>query len=153
MMTLPQWLEAYDESHRHPFNIAMHKLCVPLIVLSLLGMLMALPGPLPWAWLAVLAGVAWYWRLSRQAALVMALLCSVGLLLLSAAQSAGWPLGYLSLLVFALAWAGQFVGHAREGRKPSFTQDLQFLLIGPLWTLRALWLRLGLIDRETSRGC
>ncbi|QEL57126.1 Mpo1 family 2-hydroxy fatty acid dioxygenase [Chromobacterium paludis] len=146
MMTLSQWLAAYDESHRHPFNIAMHKLCVPLIALSLLGMLMVLPGPLPWAWLTVLAGVVWYWRLSQQAALVMALLSSLALLLLTLAQSAGLPLGQASLLVFALAWVGQFLGHAREGRKPSFTQDLQFLLIGPLWTLRALWRRLGLID-------
>ncbi|MEN2426999.1 DUF962 domain-containing protein [Chromobacterium vaccinii] len=146
MMTLPQWLAAYDESHRHPFNIAMHKLCVPLIALSLLGMLIVLPGPLPWAWLAALAAVAWYWRLSRAAALVMAMLGGLALLLLTIAQSQGLPLGVVSLLVFAVAWAGQFAGHAREGKKPSFTQDLQFLLIGPLWTLRALWRRLGLIE-------
>ncbi|OHX12264.1 DUF962 domain-containing protein [Chromobacterium sphagni] len=148
MMTLPQWLAAYDESHRHPFNIAIHKLCVPLIVLSLLGMLIALPGPLPWAWLLWLGAVLWYWRLSRPVALVMAVLCSLALLLLTIAQSQGLPLGYASLLVFALAWAGQFAGHAREGRKPSFAQDLQFLLIGPLWTLRALWRRLGLLRND-----
>ncbi|AXE35180.1 DUF962 domain-containing protein [Chromobacterium phragmitis] len=146
MMTLPQWLAAYDESHRHPFNIAMHKLCVPLIVLSLLGMLTALPGPLPWAWLATLAVVAWYWRLSPRAALVMAILGGLALLSLAWLRDAGLPLGQASLLVFLLAWIGQFWGHAREGKKPSFTQDLQFLLIGPLWTLRAVWRRLGLID-------
>jgi uncharacterized membrane protein YGL010W len=41
----------------------------------------------------------------------------------------------LALIVFVLAWIGQFIGHEIEGKKPAFFKDLQFLLIGPLWTL------------------
>lgn len=41
----------------------------------------------------------------------------------------------LSVIVFVIAWIGQFVGHQIEGKKPSFFKDLQFLLIGPLWLL------------------
>ena len=33
-----------------------------------------------------------------------------------------------SLCVFVIAWIGQFYGHKIEGKKPSFLQDLQFLL-------------------------
>ena len=40
-----------------------------------------------------------------------------------------------SLVVFILAWVGQFYGHKIEGKKPSFLQDLHFLLIGPVWVL------------------
>jgi uncharacterized membrane protein YGL010W len=46
-----------------------------------------------------------------------------------------WTAPFPHELLFTLAWIGQFVGHAIEGRRPSFFQDLQFLLIGPLWLL------------------
>jgi uncharacterized membrane protein YGL010W len=37
-----------------------------------------------------------------------------------------------------VAWIGQFVGHKIEGKKPSFFEDLQFLLIGPAWVVNSL---------------
>lgn len=49
----------------------------------------------------------------------------------------------VSITVFVLAWIGQFIGHKIEGRKPSFLQDLAFLLIGPLWVNRFLLQKLG----------
>jgi uncharacterized membrane protein YGL010W len=49
-----------------------------------------------------------------------------------------------SLVIFVAAWIGQFIGHAIEGKRPSFFKDLQFLLIGPLWLLAAAYRRLGL---------
>jgi len=39
----------------------------------------------------------------------------------------------LYLTIFALAWIAQLIGHKVEGGSPSFLEDLQFLLIGPLW--------------------
>ena len=54
------------------------------------------------------------------------------------------PLWAVSTAVFALAWVGQFVGHAIEGKRPSFFKDVQFLLIGPLWLLAAAYRRVGL---------
>ena len=54
------------------------------------------------------------------------------------------PPGVFFFLVFAGAWIGQFVGHSVEGTRPSFFKDLQFLLIGPLWLLAALYRRLGI---------
>jgi uncharacterized membrane protein YGL010W len=47
-------------------------------------------------------------------------------------------------VLFIVAWIGQFIGHAIEGRRPSFFKDLQFLLIGPLWLLADLYRRIGL---------
>ncbi|MBN3004839.1 DUF962 domain-containing protein [Chromobacterium alkanivorans] len=132
-------MQEYDLSHRHPVNIRIHKICVPAIVFALLGLLASVPAPLNPAWLAVAAGLAFYWRLGRAAALAMAALCLPMLLALEAAARAGLPLALPALALFVVAWIGQFVGHAIEGRKPSFLRDLQFLLIGPLWTLRR-WL-------------
>jgi uncharacterized membrane protein YGL010W len=49
-----------------------------------------------------------------------------------------------AIVVFVVAWIGQFIGHKVEGHRPSFFTDLVFLLIGPLWTLRKLYQRLGI---------
>jgi len=54
------------------------------------------------------------------------------------------PLWAVSAAVFAVAWAGQFIGHAIEGKRPSFFKDMQFLLIGPIWLLAAVYRRAGI---------
>ena len=51
-------------------------------------------------------------------------------------QVTGLNLEMVALTVFTLAWVGQFYGHKVEGAKPSFFEDMLFLLIGPLWTLK-----------------
>lgn len=39
----------------------------------------------------------------------------------------------VGLSMFGVGWAFQFVGHAFEGKKPSFTKDPKYLAIGPVW--------------------
>jgi uncharacterized membrane protein YGL010W len=43
--------------------------------------------------------------------------------------------------MFTAGWALQFIGHAFEGKKPSFTRDLRYLLIGPVW-ISVEWIEL-----------
>jgi uncharacterized membrane protein YGL010W len=50
----------------------------------------------------------------------------------------------LSIAIFVVAWIGQFIGHKIEGKKPSFLDDLRFLLVGPLFVLSFLYRRLHL---------
>ena len=45
---------------------------------------------------------------------------------------------------FVIAWAGQFIGHKIEGKKPSFFEDIQFLLIGPAWLLSFIYRKLNI---------
>ena len=54
------------------------------------------------------------------------------------------PLWRISLCIFVIAWIGQFIGHKIEGKKPSFFQDLQFLLIGPAWLLSFFYNKIGI---------
>ena len=54
------------------------------------------------------------------------------------------PLWLICATLFVLAWIGQFVGHAIEGKRPSFFKDVQFLMIGPLWLLANLYRRAGI---------
>jgi uncharacterized membrane protein YGL010W len=54
------------------------------------------------------------------------------------------PLWLVSIIIFVLAWIGQFYGHKVEGKKPSFFKDIQFLLIGPAWLMHFVYKRLGI---------
>jgi uncharacterized membrane protein YGL010W len=58
-------------------------------------------------------------------------------------RSSALPLWGICLLLFVLAWIGQFIGHAIEGKRPSFFKDVQFLMIGPLWLIADVYRRLG----------
>ena len=44
----------------------------------------------------------------------------------------------LAAFLFVVGWIVQFVGHAFEGKMPSFFRDPTFLAIGPLWLWRKL---------------
>jgi uncharacterized membrane protein YGL010W len=39
----------------------------------------------------------------------------------------------VGLSMFGVGWTIQFVGHAFERKRPSFTRDWRYLLIGPVW--------------------
>jgi uncharacterized membrane protein YGL010W len=54
MKTLNQWLNEYGESHRHPTNRWIHKICVPLITFSTLGLVSDIP-------VGQLATTGWNW--------------------------------------------------------------------------------------------
>ncbi len=152
MRTIQQWLDEYGESHRNAFNKFMHWLCVPLIVFSLLGLLWLLPfpeariGPLPvnWCLLFLLFSLAYYLLLSWRLAIGMLLVCVMVYSLLVWLDTRLENLLLIYGSIFIIAWIGQFVGHQVEGRRPSFFKDVQFLLIGPLWLLSAVYRKLRL---------
>jgi len=133
-------LAKYSESHLNHANEIIHFVCVPVIVFTLLGLVWALH---PLAAVAVtMAALVYYIRLSPPFAIGMALMSALMLGLLSLMPApAVLP---LSIAIFVLAWIGQFIGHKIEGKKPSFLDDLRFLLIGPLFVLSFLYRRLKL---------
>ncbi|WP_400191357.1 DUF962 domain-containing protein [Hymenobacter sp. B81] len=150
---LSSLLAEYGESHQNPTNKLVHWVCVPLIMFSLLGLLWAIPVPaavqrlspwLNWATLVMLLAVVYYLRLSVPLALGMVVVSTgMALLLRLVETQVALPLWIVCLVVFVLAWVGQFWGHKVEGKKPSFLKDVQFLLIGPLWLLHFIYRRLG----------
>ena len=133
MRKLDTLLNQYGETHQNPVNKAIHWVCVPLIMWSALAAMWIL-SPIATCILVSLA-LVYYARMS--------LAMAVGMLAMAALMIIPVPLlGERALLiaaaVFVLAWIGQFVGHAIEGKRPKFLQDLQFLLIGPAWILRQI---------------
>ena len=99
---------------------------------------------LNWATLAAAAALIYYLVLSP--ALALGLLLAFAVLLAITRLLAGlpWPLWLTSIVIFVIAWIGQFIGHAVEGKRPSFFKDIQFLLIGPLWLLASAYRRLSI---------
>ena len=159
MTGLAQWLETYGICHQHPANRIIHHICVPLIQFSLLGLLWLVRLPVPDAWpyaltnmasLIVMLAMLYYFILSWRIATGMLLMSLLMLLAIQQIHSTGY-LFDVSLVVFIVAWAGQFWGHHIEGRKPSFFDDVRFLLIGPLWVLAHLYRRLGIAVDSASQ--
>ena len=140
--TIDVLLDQYSDSHRNPTNELIHFVCVPVIVFTLLGILWSIHPVL--AIVAVLAALVYYFRLSPPFAFGMLLMSAVMLAVL-ALMPRGTVLP-MSIAIFVVAWIGQFVGHKIEGKKPSFFDDLRFLLIGPLFVLGFLYRRLNLAD-------
>jgi uncharacterized membrane protein YGL010W len=133
-------LVQYADSHRNPTNELIHFVCVPLIVFSLLGILWAIHPLLALA--ASAAAMVYYFKLSP--AFAYGMLAMVALMLGLLALMPAFTVLPLSTAIFVVAWIGQFIGHKIEGKKPSFLDDLRFLLIGPLFVLGFLYRRLNL---------
>jgi len=131
-------LAHYAQSHQNPRNERIHFVAIPLIMLSLLGLLWAAH---PWLALGfVAASLVYYARLSVVFLLAMAALSAIALALVHAMGSLVLP---LSAAIFVAAWIAQFVGHKIEGKKPSFFEDLRYLWVGPLFVLSKLFAKLG----------
>jgi uncharacterized membrane protein YGL010W len=151
--SIHQWFDAYGESHRNPTNKLIHWICVPTIYFCVVALLWCIPSPFGPDLLSsggvakivvVLVGL-FYLRLSLTITLGM-MAFSIACLALASwlDQQAPWPLWAISLALFMLAWIGQFYGHKVEGRKPSFIDDLQFLMIGPAWLMGSIYRRMGI---------
>ena len=48
----------------------------------------------------------------------------------------------LGIAMFVFGWILQFIGHAFEGKPPSFFSDHSFLIVGPVWYAKRFWSRL-----------
>lgn len=144
MRSLNSMLDEYSESHQNRFNQIIHKYCVPTIMFSILGLLWAIPSPnlfgnnFNWASIVAVLVMFYYLLLSRKYFYIM--LPVVGIMYFGNYALAQTDyLLVISIIVFIISWAFQFWGHKVEGKKPSFIKDLLFLLIGPLWVMKALF--------------
>jgi len=151
--TMNAWFAAYGESHQHPTNKAIHWVCVPVIYFCVIGLLWSIPMPdaPPFSKPHIVAKLAvglvgvFFLQLSFSIMIGMMVWSLICLLICQMLGSyLPWPLWALCVLLFIAAWIGQFLGHRIEGRKPSFVDDLKFLLIGPAWLLSFVYRRLGI---------
>lgn len=156
MKTMQDWFDAYGESHQNTLNKAFHWVCVPVIFFTIIGLLSTVPLPfigyegdngtyLHLGSVVIALGLIFYLRISLPMFLGMALFSYLVLFVNKRlAQEINMNYALFNLILFVLAWVGQFIGHIIEGKKPSFFQDLQFLLIGPAWLMGFIYRKVGL---------
>lgn len=134
-----QLLTHYGESHTHPTNELIHFIAIPLIMLSLVGLMYEAHPLLAYAFVA--ASLVYYARLSLVFAVTM---LAGSALMLAVVHAMGGQRLLLCAGIFVVAWIFQFVGHKIEGKKPSFFEDIQYLWVGPLFVLSKLFEKLGI---------
>lgn len=156
MRRIDALLSEYGESHQNATNKAIHWICVPAIFFSIVGLIASIPsGPVEvflgqgnpyanWATVVLALVTIYYASLSLSLTIGMVLFGLLCLTLTRTLGSLGQPLWLISIIIFVVAWIGQFYGHKVEGKKPSFFKDVQFLLIGPAWLMHFVYKKIGI---------
>ena len=121
----------YAAYHRTKGNKLFHRLGIPMIMLTLLGMLARVEiGSIDAAIVLIATSSIYYVMLDWRLGLAMVLVS----LAMYVAGSA-LPMT-VNVVVFVLGWIFQFIGHSvYEKKQPAFFRNFVHLLIGPLWIL------------------
>jgi uncharacterized membrane protein YGL010W len=153
MKKINSLLNQYGESHKNGTNKLIHWICVPAIFFSIVGLVSIIPFPweiniyeginLSWALIALVLVLLYYVSLSVSLSLGM-LLFSIGCIFLCSKINVSIYALWIYIGIFAFSWVFQFIGHNIEGKKPSFLQDIQFLLIGPAWLMHFILKKLNI---------
>lgn len=140
MRQIDALLNDYGESHQNRTNIYIHAIAVPSIYFVTLALLWALPTlefldywDITWAHILVIPTLYYYFSLSGPIGAAMTFLTIISFFFIRLLVTFEISVWQLSLVLFIVMWALQFVGHHIEGKKPSFFEDLKFLLVGPAW--------------------
>jgi uncharacterized membrane protein YGL010W len=145
-------LAFYARYHRDPRNCATHYLGIPMLFLAAilplqashvavgafqlpLGIVLTLPVVI--GWIALDFGVG---------ATLLLLLCPLfAIAELIAGTGNALLMWSTATALFLVGWCFQFVGHAVfERRRPAFVDDLSQTLIGPMFVVAKMLVRLGL---------
>jgi uncharacterized membrane protein YGL010W len=117
----------YASHHQTKGNKWFHRLGIPLIMLTLIGMLARVPVAA--IALIVVSEIVYAildWRLAAIMLVISAAFYFIG---------AALPF-WVNVALFVLGWIFQFIGHSvYEKRQPAFLKNALHLLVGPLWIL------------------
>jgi uncharacterized membrane protein YGL010W len=145
-------LAFYAQYHRDPRNCVTHYLGMPMLFVAAilplqaariavdgyvlpLGILLTLPAIIGWIVLDLGVGVT-------LAFLLCPLLAISELVVRTGSSLLLWT---SVTVLFVVGWSFQFLGHAVfERRRPAFADDLSQALIGPMFVVAKLLVRLGL---------
>ncbi|MBK5260375.1 MAG: DUF962 domain-containing protein [Thermoanaerobaculia bacterium] len=124
----------YASYHQTKGNKWFHRVGIPLIMLTLIGMLTRVKlGPIDAAMLLIAFSTLYY--------LTLDWILGVAMLAVSIAMyfaGAVMPMS-ANVALFVLGWILQFIGHSvYEKKNPAFFRNFVHLLVGPLWILSDL---------------
>ena len=151
MKKIDFWLDKYAESHQNSTNKLIHWFCVPIITFTLLGLLSFIKFSflrynINFSYILFLFALLFYIRLSLSLTIGMGVFAGGSILIINKISHIFTfnELITYYIIAFIVAWIGQFIGHKIEGKKPSFVEDVKFLLIGPAWLLSFVYKKLNI---------
>ena len=129
----------YAQYHRTAGNKFFHRIGIPLIMLTLFGLLarvnivktdsVRIDAAVVLIFLATIYYLWLEWRLG---------LAMLGVSIIFYIAGAALPLS-VNVALFVLGWIFQFIGHSvYEKKQPAFMRNMVHLLVGPLWILNDL---------------
>jgi len=120
----------YAAYHQTAGNKWFHRFGIPMIMLSLFGMLARVPYLAPA--LIILTGL---YYIALDWVLGIAMLAASFILYFIGAALPFWA----NVAIFVAGWIFQFVGHSvYEKKQPAFLKNVVHLLVGPLWILNGV---------------
>lgn len=139
MPKLDALFDDYAAYHRTAGNKWFHRLGIPLIMLSLIGMLARVEIVaihslrIDLAVVLIVASSVYYLMLDWKLGLGM-----LGVSVVFYFIGAALPMS-INVILFILGWIFQFIGHTvYEKKQPAFMRNLVHLLVGPLWILKGM---------------
>jgi uncharacterized membrane protein YGL010W len=136
MRAIEGFFADYASYHRTAGNKFFHRIGIPSIMLTLLGMLARVvlyrtpEFVLDAAMIVIAASTVWYVMLEWRLGIAM-LAVAIGMYFIGRAL----PMS-VNVAVFILGWIFQFIGHSvYEKKQPAFFKNVTHLLVGPLWIL------------------
>ena len=140
MRQIEKLLEHYGESHQNKTNVLIHGIAVPSIFFVSVGLIYCIPLPdfiavydITFAHILTIPMLMYYFKLSGPIGAAMTLLSLAVFGGINLLEASGISVLWFSVVLFVVMWILQFIGHKIEGKKPSFFEDLRFLLVGPAW--------------------
>lgn len=126
----------YAAYHQTAGNKFFHRLGIPMIMFSLIGMLTQVPlldvatVKIDLAMILIAAAAAYYFVIEWRLAIAM---IAVSIAFYFIGATLPW---WINATLFILGWILQFIGHkVYEHKNPAFFRNFVHLLIGPLWIL------------------
>lgn len=140
MRAIADYFADYGSHHLTPGNKLFHRMGIPMIMLTLLGMLTRVTlyssaGAggnirIDAAMVLIVLSEIFYFMLEWRLGLAM-LAVSVAFYFIGGAIPFWW-----NVALFVLGWIFQFIGHSvYEKKQPAFLTNMTHLLVGPLWIL------------------
>lgn len=153
MVEADRWLEEFGARHRRLHRLPVYWLSIPVLILGTVGLLWSLPVPqefreispaLNWGTALLLATVVYYFILSMPLAFGM-LPFVVGIAGFNFwLQWSPYSGLYASLGLVAGGIVGLVATHLGNGGARAVVNDLQHMMIAPVWLLSRLYHKIGI---------
>jgi uncharacterized membrane protein YGL010W len=147
------WLTRYGEAHRDLNYAAVYWAAVPTVVLATVGLLWALPVPgefleisplLNWGSAFLMASAVYYFVISVSLAIGM-LPFVLGIASFQVwLEHSQYSAIHVCVGLLLAGLIGLWLGHSNRRSLWPVVQDLQMMMIGPLWLLSVLYRRAGI---------